>query len=168
MDTINPPLPETPPESPPAKPPVHRHPWAIRLGAGGLVLLAGLVAWWALAKESFVYVQDYVRGEPLLVYPCRGTVDGQTGEQRELRFTVWNRTGEPVKILGSRSSCGCMVAADSNLSPVTIPPGGKHEFGVVVGLGDKPGEFTHKVTYYTDAPGKGQIDFVVDGRASVD
>jgi hypothetical protein len=140
--------------------------WTVRMTCFVLAIILPLSGWWYFHNESFTSAQEYLRGDGLVAYPYRVSVgSGRTGEKREARFTVQNRTSGPIAIVGSQSSCGCFASSDR--LPLTIRPGESHDFNVVVRFGET-GEFKHFMIYYTDNADRPQIVFTLEGRVLSD
>jgi hypothetical protein len=63
-----------------------------------------------------------IRGEPLEIGESH--VDfgvGKVGDLLEASTTVYNRTGQPIRLIGGTADCSCTTIRDL---PITIPPGG--------------------------------------------
>jgi hypothetical protein len=140
------------PEPPPAKTcPGWRGPAAsilACLGGGGL-LIAIALAWGHWEFGSLASTLAYLNGERLLVDP--GTLSfgmAARGEERDLHLTIRNRTGKEVKVLGARSTCGCMVTAEK--FPLSIGDRGQQELTIHVWLTGKDSVFEKRVDFYTD------------------
>src|SRR5438046_7421977 len=66
--------------------------WLLGCFGGGGLLIVAVLAWGYWQLGSFANIAAYVNGERLLVDPRAlsfGT--GPRGEERDVRFTIWNR-----------------------------------------------------------------------------
>jgi hypothetical protein len=137
-----------------------------RLGVAALLIIGFIILWPYFDISSFHYTRDYLRGESVLVYPRIVLVgDARVGEKRDAMVSIWNRSGEPLTILGIQTSCPCV--ASQELIPLLIPPGQSRQLPIRVNYGDDPHEFVYKVSFFSDRPGMTQIDVLVAGAVTV-
>jgi hypothetical protein len=136
--------------------------WVLACLGGGLLPLAGLLAWGCWELGSLANVLAYVQGERLLVDPATclfGTAP--RGEERELHATIRNKTDRTIQILGARMNCTCMTTDEF---PVSIAPGGRHDLTIRVFLGGKEPPFEKRIDYYTDCDAKPSLAVLVRGQ----
>lgn len=152
-------------EAPPAKTCYRwRGPMASILGCvgGGGLLISLALAWGHWEFGSLSSALAYLNGERLLV--DLGTLSFGTarrGEERDLQFTIRNRTGKEVKILGTRSTCGCMATAEK--FPISIGNRGQQDLTIHVWLTGKDSAFEKRVDFYTDDDANPVVPVVVRG-----
>lgn len=118
------------------------------LGGGGLLIAAAL-KWGYWEFGSLASTLAYLNGESLLVDP--GTLSFGTarrGDERDMHVMIRNRTGKAVKILGVKSTCGCMVTAEE--FPLSIRDRGQQKLTIHVWLTGKDSLFEKRVDFYTD------------------
>lgn len=136
--------------------------WPLLLG----VFPAAFLIWSYSCFGSTRVAVSYLRGLPIAVDTMSidaGT--GKAGERREVTFRLWNLSRQPVRILGSSTSCTCLSADEL---PVNLAAGQSREFRVRVAY--KPGgeSFREAMTFYTDAPARSKFQITVQGHSSKD
>lgn len=92
---------------------------AILVCIGCALLLAAGINWFGSASSAVAYL----RGDRLIpdaFAKSFGTVS--KSEQPSVEFLLRNFTKQPIKVLGSDSSCTCLVVSDL---PLIIPPNGR-------------------------------------------
>ena len=129
-----------------------------RLLTGGLLRLTLVVG--LLTAVGMIFTARYgsialavaaVRGEALVPDAMTKTfVQAQSDQTYLVEFTLSNVTGTPIRIVGSRSSCTCVLAQDA--FPVSVPPLGQTRIKVVVHPRDSK-FFRETVRLFTTAPG---------------
>ncbi|HEV7281552.1 MAG TPA: MauE/DoxX family redox-associated membrane protein [Pirellulaceae bacterium] len=115
--------------------------------AAALVLLAGASAW-ALAG-SWEGSLGLASGRDVLVSP--EVVDlgaARVGEQREGTVRLVNATSRPIRVVGGKNSCGCLVTGEL---PLTLPAYGDVEFPIVIAI-QTPGYREVVFHLFTDHP----------------
>jgi hypothetical protein len=120
--------------------------------------------WSFLHFGTFKAGGAWLRGDP--VHVLESVVDlGErpAGERAEAACVVWNFSRDPVRILGSRTSCSCVVIDGL---PMTIPPRSKKAIRVDVAVDSEPESFEQKAAFYTDQPEVEEFIFRVVGRGS--
>ncbi len=136
--------------------------WGVACAAGGALLITAVLAWGYWEFGSLSSTVAYLNGERLLVDP--GTLSFGTcrrGEERDLQVTMRNRTGKEVKILGARSTCGCMVTTEK--FPLSIGDRGQQELAIHVWLTGKDSLFDKRIDFYTDDEANPVIAVAVRG-----
>jgi hypothetical protein len=136
--------------------------WILACLGGGGLLIAAVIAWGYWQFGSLSCTLAYLNGERMLVDPGMlsfGTA--RVGEDRDLHVTIRNQTGKDVKILGARSTCGCIAAVEK--FPLSIVDGARQELTVHVWFTDKDSAFEKRVDYYTDAESNPVIAVAVRG-----
>ncbi|HZV04527.1 MAG TPA: DUF1573 domain-containing protein [Gemmataceae bacterium] len=137
--------------------------WILACFGGGCLLIAPVLVWGHREFGSIASTLAYLNGERLLVDP--GTLSFGTirrGEERDLRVTIRNRTGKDVKVVGARSTCGCMASVER--FPLSIADGDKQELTIHVEFIGKDSVFEKRIDYYTDDEAKPVIPVVVRGK----
>jgi hypothetical protein len=81
------------------------------------------------------------------------STEAREGETVSAEFDVRNVTGEPVKLLGATSTCGCTVVTSD--FPVELPPDGHATVKVrmTVGSPDSAGRFAQSATLFVNREG---------------
>jgi hypothetical protein len=148
---------------PAGQPPAPHFLRAAGLWAGGVALACGLLA--AAGSLFFGSVEAAVaklRGETVTVSPAY--VDfgaGRPGERLEATVTATNYTGEPVRLIGGTTDCGCATLDDF---PIAIPPGGKANFRIRLTVIGSGGRLTRNVMVRTDCPERPVVRFRIACR----
>jgi hypothetical protein len=107
--------------------------WILACIGGGALLLAAPLAWGYWQFGSLASTLAYLNGERLLVDPATPSFGvAKRGEERDVQVTIRNRTGKDVKILGAKSTCGCMVMAEQ--FPISIANAGQQELTIHIWL----------------------------------
>jgi hypothetical protein len=123
--------------------------WLLACLGGGGLLIAAVLAWGYWQFGSLANTLAYLNGERLLVDPSTPSFGtAKRGEERDLHVTIRNLTGQQVKILGARSTCGCMAMVEK--FPVVIADGGHQELTIHVVLTVKEDVFEKRIDFYTD------------------
>lgn len=86
-------------------------------------------------------------------------------QEFELEFSVLNRSGRVVRIVGAGESCGPEGCDTVRGLPLTIAPGARHAIAVNFRAG-LPGESVKEVPLYTDNPAQPVVTLRV--RCAVD
>lgn len=136
--------------------------WLLACLGGGFAVIAALLAWGQHEFGSLGNTLAYLNGHRLLAAPDRlsfGTA--RRGEEKVLHVTIQNRTGKNLKLLGARSTCGCMATEEQ--FPIAIADGGQRELTVRVWLTGKDSKFEGRIDYYTDDETNSAITVVVRG-----
>jgi hypothetical protein len=134
--------------------------WILACVGGGGLLIGAALAWGYWQFGSLASTVAYLNGERVFVDPdtlSLGVV--RRGEERDLRFTIRNRTGKAVKLLGAKSTCGCMRMEET--FPISIGEGGQRELTIHVWLTGKDSAFDKRVDFYTDEESKPVIAVAV-------
>ncbi len=125
--------------------------WLFRTALGAFVFF-GLFS--ALATARFgspALGLAYLKGVRLVMQPS--VVDlgtGRDGEERHLSFRVINLERQPVKLIGSRTTCGCVATKGI---PVQIPGGGSRLVEVDVRINSREDAgFEQALAFFTDLP----------------
>jgi len=87
-------------------------------------------------------------------------------EELSLSFSVRNRSGRPVRVVGSRESCDINGCVEVKGLPVEVPPRGEKSIPISFRAG-KTEVFTKDFAIYTDYPGRPTIHLAVRGSARV-
>lgn len=112
--------------------------------AGGIPLaLAPLVYF-----GSVQVMQARLSGRPIAFDAPNETLQAVVGEPKSVRATVWNFTSQPVRVLGVKSSCGCLRA---KVLPNELPVGRTHiDFELTP---ERAGEASFEIEVYLDVEG---------------
>jgi len=124
--------------------------------------LAFLAIWAWIEFGSISAALAYARGARLLpdaFAKSFGTLE--TGEERRVVFSVSNRCGRQINILGARTSCTCISA---EALPLVVPPGYSRPLQLTVRSASRLGTVNEKVLFYTDYPRQLRLVLSVTGR----
>ena len=119
-----------------------------------VALMGGLGAWGSHRYGSCEAFVAALRGHILYVDPTDysfGEVEGPT--QRTATIRIRNLASYPVKLLGSRTDCGCVLV---NGLPFELASGSVIDLTIQITAsrgGSSSVDFTRVVTLYTDAAG---------------
>jgi hypothetical protein len=116
-------------------------------------LLAVLAAYGFYRFGSINALVAALQGRVLYVEPTRISVGTlKPSEQATVKVRLRNLTENTIKVLGSRSSCGCLVTSDL---PVTLASGEVKEVSIhlTAPSGDLS-EFEHTVIFYLSVAGE--------------
>jgi len=99
------------------------------------------------------------------------TVDGNTrsfgtlgvGDEAVVCFSMKNVSGHALRVLGSDAVCYQAACLEPKNLPLTIAPGGTGSIEVKV-LARNPGQFSKRITVYTDCDGYREVLFGVRGN----
>ena len=132
----------------------------------GAIVLIGLFCLWAYAEfGSLAVAAAYLRGERLMIRPVVFDLgELREGEQRELSFEATNLGGVPVRIVGSRSNCSCVV---TNELPMTVPAGTSRQVNVFVkgAFPDGTAVFSRDVVFFSDVRAQPICRTTIIGKA---
>jgi Protein of unknown function (DUF1573) len=121
----------------------------------GTVVILLLVGFALLLLEAILHFGSvasslaYLRGEGLIpdAYARSfGTVSKRT--RPSVEFSLTNYTEQPIKVLGSNSSCTCLVTSDL---PMVIPPSGRAILKVSARAKSRLGPYSERVSILTDS-----------------
>ncbi len=140
---------------------------AVVLVAVNLTLLAGAV--WAMAVYGSVgrAVAYHLRGETLFLDSSEksfGVIN--RGETTNVTFKMANYGPAPIRILGCRSPCTCLVGSDL---PMVIPENGSRDFVLRVHLDPLDGSpetvhFDAELTLFTSNASQSRVPIHVKGE----
>jgi len=126
--------------------------WKTALTTGiAVVLVLGSI--WLVLLYFFVdsaAALAFLRDEPVTVSPA--TLDAgesPTGEWRQLRLEIRNRSDRPVKIVGGTSTCACISTDDL---PVMLEPASSQIINIRVQFTGSAGLFIQRLSLYSDHP----------------
>jgi hypothetical protein len=134
-------------------------------GCAGItvVLVTAMMGSLSYRFGSFAAARAYLRGEPFILLPETLKLGpGSRGETRDVSLKVVNLSGQPLQIIGVRSSCGCVVVRDD--LPAEIPGHGSLRLDVRVHFVGHGSEFLQSVTVYSDLPGAGSPLALIRGQ----
>lgn len=138
-----------------------------RLSLGMAFLLAVLLLGAGVAA-MFGADAHYAKGDGLLVAtPVKPFEDAPPGKRVAIVFSLTNRLGRPIRVVGATYTCGphgCLMA--DNL-PLEIPASESRQLIAHVETW-KPGRFAGDLTMFTDSPGQQKITLHVTGRVTED
>jgi len=123
---------------------------SVGLASFGASCLLGWLTW---KHQSFAAGVARFCGRDLLMTPSTfefGTC--REGETRECQFELRNLSDAPVKLLGLRTTCGCMVVQRS--FPCELPGRASFVLPVSISLVGAVDEVRHSVHLFTDRPGE--------------
>lgn len=117
------------------------------------LLLAGLAAYGVTRFGSFSALFAALRGRILYAEQVRISVGIlKPREQVAVRVHLRNLASRPIRLLGSHSSCGCLVAKKL---PMELAAGEVQEVSIqLTAPAYGPGEFENIVTFYTNVAGE--------------
>jgi hypothetical protein len=117
------------------------------------LLLAGLLGYGLFRFGSVEALRLSLQGHALHVEPAEISVgDLQPREQITVPVRLRNLTSGPLRVLGSHSTCGCLVAGEG--LPTELASGEVRELTVqVVAPAKGPAEFETVVTFYVPVVG---------------
>jgi hypothetical protein len=122
----------------------------LALGASAVVAVFAVTAVAQYGSVTTALVA--LRAEALSVEPPIADIgNGPAGERLTVRLTVVNRGDRPVRLVGGKSDCKCIVTDDL---PQVVPAGESRTVNARVLLPRVPGEFRHKYIFNTDDPGQ--------------
>ena len=133
------------------------------LGTIVMANLAMLVTYLAFTFHfgSFGSGIRYLNGDRILV--AHSVSDLGVFEPKQIkntRFVLFNCGSKAIQIVGSRSTCSCVMTSDL---PMTIPPGSKTNLVVKVHPSQPEGSFSERLTLYSDLNRQHTIDLTVEG-----
>ena len=138
----------------------------LALALGLLAVLIILVYW---RYGSLHAAQAVWRGEPISVdsaITSLGQVEGGMKIYRVVKLR--NHSGKPVRIIGSMSTCTCVVPDEL---PVTIPANGVHQLQVLVSVPDisrtKDGVIDQSIRLLTSVPTQPEVPLRITGEVVV-
>jgi hypothetical protein len=131
----------------------------VALLAGAMAAALFGVARWQTGSVELVW--PWLQGQRLLVEPRQvrlGEVPPRTILERQIR--VVNVSSQPMTLLGSQQSCGCITLDEF---PIRIAPGQEHRVALKIGTSDKTGPFEHSIKLFTDEAGSTARQVIVAG-----
>jgi len=118
----------------------------------GITLLMGAAlagyARWQTGSSNLVW--PWLNGQRLLFAETQidlGNVEQQEIMERKIR--VANLSSEPLTLLGSQKSCGCIAIDEFPIAPA----GEDYQLQLKIGTSNKPGPFEHTIKFFTDESG---------------
>ena len=102
----------------------------------------------------------YLRGDGLIpdVYTRSfGIVD--KNERPTIEFSLTNYTEQPIKVVGSNSSCTCLVTSDL---PMVVPPHARSTLRVAARSRSRPGPYSERIHLLTET-GVSELVLIVRG-----
>ena len=106
----------------------------------------------------------YLAGERLIVdtrSKSFGTIE--MGKGATLTFHVTNYSGRPITILGSESSCSCVVTSDL---PKRILPGERGDLRIDFRNRSLSGWISERATFFTDNPSQTRLILSIRGNVN--
>jgi len=127
---------------------------ALWTGGFVLLLLGAVLAYGLTRFGSLGALEAALRGQVLYAEPAVVSLgELRPREQVSVPVRIRNLTGEPVKLVGSHSGCGCTVAEGL---PLELGPGEVRELQIrVKAPAGGPAEMQATVTFYANVAGEG-------------
>ncbi len=120
------------------------------------------VLWCFVKFGSFACALAYLAGDRLIPDSYARTFGSvRSGDIIEVHFHISNYANIPIRILGSSSTCTCVVAEEL---PLSIPPSEGHSLRVKVSSGSVLGTKWEKLKLFTDLPQQPTLVLAVKGR----
>jgi len=117
----------------------------ILLVVGFVSLLIGATHWFGSVGSA----SAYLRGDGLIPDSYTMSFGTATAAERpSVAFALRNYTKQPIKVLGTNSSCTCLVTSGL---PVVVPPNGRAVLTVSARAKSRLGSYTERVRVLTDA-----------------
>jgi Protein of unknown function (DUF1573) len=136
--------------------------WLASTLISGNLLLLVLVVWAFVRFGSIPAALHVLNGEPIIVDSNTKSFGKSKPDQRvRVEFQLTNHGSEPVRVVGSRIDCSCIVLDDK---PFQIESGGTHPFELTIGLPKEPQKVHRTLSLFTNVPGQQQVDLVVVGE----
>jgi len=86
----------------------------------------------------------------------------EPNQRRTVSFLLRNRGTAPIRVLGCRTSCTCVVP---DQIPFSIAPGKTSQFRVsIIHMPGKSGRIHLPVNLYTDSPNQRELALSIEGR----
>lgn len=127
-------------------------------------ILLILVAWAFLHFGSITAAVHSLNGEPLGVDAATKSFGrSEPGQRIKVAFQLTNYGSAPIRVVGSRVDCSCIVLDDR---PFQIDPGGTRSFELTMGLPTEPQKVHRTLSLFTNVPRQQQVDLVVDGEVT--
>ena len=125
-------------------------------------ILVVLGAWACVRLGSLRAGFAYLAGTRMILdHQERSFGEVAGGEERTVSFRLTNFSQRPVRVLGAKTECTCMVADEL---PLTIGISETATLKVTVRKGSKTGELRETIRFYTDHPGRSEIAVRLFGR----
>ncbi len=123
-----------------------------------------MVGWVFIRFGSITAAVHVVNGEPLVVdATTKSFGESPSGGRIPVAFQLTNHGSEPIRVVGSRVDCSCIVLDDK---PFQIDPGASRSFEFTMGLPTEPQKVRRTLSLFTDVPRQQQIDLVVVGETT--
>ena len=134
---------------------------ATRVGVVAAVLVVLAVV--AVGRYGSVgFAIAALRGQSLIPDAARKSFPAaSTWKTISIHFDLRNVSRVPIRVVGSRSSCTCVLAAET--FPLEIPPGEQRRIQVKVHPRD-PSAFLETVRLFTNAPNQREFDLAIESR----
>ena len=108
----------------------------------------------------------YLNGDRILVsHSISDLGEFQPKQIKITRFELINRGSKVIQIIGSKSTCSCVMTSDL---PQSINPGSMANLVVKVHPSQPAGSFSEQLTLYTDSNRQHTIELRVEGRVVAD
>lgn len=127
---------------------------------GLAAVLLGCVGLWAYLQTGRVAaILPYLGGQRIFIDPLEVSFGRQPpGALLDLGVTLSNRSGQPVRALGSQVECTCMATDDF---PLSVEAGQDRRLTLKLRLPKQEGPFEKHVTYFVDQSGSQFLVHVV-------
>jgi hypothetical protein len=123
---------------------------------GLVLLLVGAVSWFGSVTAAVAYLQ----GESLIPDArVKSFGVASLNDRPTVNFSLKNRAKRPIKIVGTASSCSCLI---TSTFPIVIEPWGEAVLSVRVGAKRKVGPFSERLRLITDT-GVSNVSLTVRG-----
>ena len=89
----------------------------------------------------------------------------RSGLNFPVEFRLTNRGSAPIRVVGATYSCNRHACLSGKDLPISIPGGESRPVRVNVAT-YQPGDYSHEITFYTDAPGRSSLVLTIRGRVA--
>jgi len=127
-----------------------------------LLIVTAVVGYARWRTESAELVLPWLQGQWLLFAETRielGNVEKKETIERQIR--VANLSAQPLTLLGSQKSCGCISMDEF---PIEIQAGEDYPLQLKIGTSDKSGPFEHAIKFFMDESGHSAVTVTVTGK----
>lgn len=113
-----------------------------------LVILSVLFGYGRWRTGSFDLVWPWLKGQQMVFTPIQldvGRVSANQVLEKEIKVT--NVSANPLSLLGSQKSCGCLTLDEF---PIEIPAMTSHSLLLKITIGTKSGKFAYTIKFFLD------------------
>lgn len=135
--------------------------FAMQVVVISLVILSALFGYGRWRTGSVDLILPWLMGQQMVFTPIQldlGTISANQVLEREIKVT--NVSANPLSLLGSQKSCGCLTLDEF---PIEIPAMTSHKLLLKITVGTKSGKFAYTIKFFLDGQAYSFVVVTVKG-----